>query len=926
MEGDKTLQHQAYNHTSLQEVFSAINLNFLHSNYFAYTINKEKEIDFKLLRKAVWLCSILANSDIEAHRIRAQRFASLLYLTNAEKKENTYIIGLCYILFSRIGNLTATRFFKELISDANSTESPFPFLGYDGLLSLELSLQRQHNTISTDTGSVLLTSFQKKLWNGLNETSNLAVSAPTSSGKSFIIKQYLAEVFFIRNTYKALFVVPSRALINQVSEEFRIELRNSNTLIRTAFIGNDDEKPEKEEAFLKEVYREPKVLYILTPERCIKLLTADLESKIKLDFIFIDEIQGVEDEQGRGATFENVFEDLSIQFPKAQLITAGPHILNPEKTYNELFGRVAKSFVTQLSPVIQFKKIIRSSDSQNIEVEVRDGINKPFFLEAETNFNAETLFKNGTNGNILQRIINLVAPENSNLIYSNRGDYAEKWAQEYQESIDEMEIPERVRELIEFLKDEFHKDYLLIECLEKGVAFHHGKLPDIIRKEVEELFQDREINNLFCTSTLIEGVNLPANNLFIITPRKNLDDLTDFEFGNLIGRAGRLSESLFGTIYFIEKPDHKGKLPSEYFDADYEKEITTYSTKNIPQYNFAYLGLNINDIEVLSEDGKIDKNGTYQQKQLTLFIRNRYIKNPENIDYYLTGKGVPELLIQDHIQTLEQTLNSLEVPRKINIENQSIDPILQNELYLKVKNGDISNWVITPNSILEKRRRREDVEDKPNSDRPFFWQLLTIFQGLENIFSLSQEAFERYSIINMNPTVLAIHATTWLQGLSYKQLIDNDIKFYATDNRVLPEERLDPNDKYQVNKLINKIIKINSSVVTYLLVKYTKLLVDVLDSILTEEEKEKYKITMGLPTALELGTRDKDVRNLISGGISRSVAISVSKKYKQLTTHEYREANTITYWLSTKNTINGLKPIYNRYLKRLKLLKEDNKQ
>ncbi|WP_442845087.1 DEAD/DEAH box helicase [Leeuwenhoekiella sp. H156] len=925
MEGEKKLQDQAFNHTSLLEVFSIINFNFLHSNHFSYTRNKEKEIEFKLLRKAVWLCSILASSDIEDHRIRAQRFASLLYLTNTEKKENTYIIGVCYVLFSRLGNLTATRFFKELISKGSPSKSPFPFLGYDGLLSLELSLQRQHNTINTDAGAVLLTSFQRKLWNGLNETSNLAVSAPTSSGKSFIIKQYLAEVFFIRSNYKALFVVPSRALINQVSEEFRVELTYSNTLIRTAYIEDNDEISEKEEDFLKEVYREPKLLYILTPERCIKLLSADLESKIKLDFIFIDEIQGVEDEQGRGATFENVFEDLSIQFPKAQLITAGPHILNPEKTYNELFQRVAKSIVTRLSPVIQFKKIIRYNDSQNIEVEVRDGINKPFFIEAQTNFNAESLFKNGTNGNILQRLINLIASENSNLIYSNRGDYAEKWAQEYQESIEEMEISERVQELIEFLKDEFHEDYFLIECLEKGVAFHHGKLPDIIRKEVEELFQDREINNLFCTSTLIEGVNLPANNLFIIAPRKNLDDLTDFEFGNLIGRAGRLSESLFGTIYFIEKPDHKGKLPSEYFDADYEKEITTYSTRNIPQYNFAYLGLNINDIEVLNEDDKIDKNATYQQKQLTLFIRNRYIKNPQNIAYYLYGKGVPELLIQDHVQMLKQTLNSLEVPRKIIIENQSIDPILQNDLYLKVKNGDISNWVITPNPILEKRRRREDVEGKPNSDRPFFWQLLTIFQGLENIFNLSQEAFERYSIINMNPTVLAIHATTWLQGLSYKQLIDNDIKFYSTDSRVLPEERLDPNDKYQVNKLINKIIKVNSSVVTYLLVKYTKLLVDVLDSILTEEEKEEYKITMGLPTALELGTRDKDVRNLISGGISRSVAISVSKRYKQLTTPEYRAAHTITYWLSTKNTINGLKPIYNRYLKRLKLLKEDSK-
>jgi len=86
---------------------------------------------------------------------------------------------------------------------------------------------------------------------------------------------------------------------------------------------------------------------------------------------------------------------------------------------------------------------------------------------------------------------------------------------------------------------------------------------------------------------------------------------------------------------------------------------------------------------------------------------------------------------------------------------------------------------------------------------------------LENIFNLSQEAFERYSVRNMNPIILAIHSAIWLQGLIYRQLIDNDIRFYSTDERVLPEDRLDPNNKYHVNKLINDIIKVNSSIVTF---------------------------------------------------------------------------------------------------------------
>uniref|UniRef100_UPI0007ED705B DEAD/DEAH box helicase n=1 Tax=Tenacibaculum ovolyticum TaxID=104270 RepID=UPI0007ED705B len=765
----------------------------------------------------------------------------------------------------------------------------------------------------------LVTSFQKGLWNGLNDISNLAVSAPTSSGKSFILKQFLSETFATQDFYKAIYIVPSRALINQVSEEFRIELKNTKTLIRTAYIEKDKEEIDDS---VKEIFKENKILYVLTPERCIKLLTADLEEKLPIDFIFIDEIQGVENEQGRGATFENVFEDLSLQFSNAKLVTAGPHILNPEKTYKELFNKDATSFRTKLSPVIQFKKIIRPDGNGNLEIEVKDNINKAILLNIQTSFNAGSLIRNKRNGTILEKIVNLIAPNKSNIIYSNRGDYAEGWAIEYQESIEEIEVSIRVKELIDFLKEEFNKDYYLIDCLERGVAFHHGKLPDIIRKEVEELFQDREINNLFCTSTLIEGVNLPANNLFIVIPKKNMENLTDFEFGNLIGRAGRLSESLFGTIYFIEKPDYKGKNAIEYFEAEYEKEITIFSTQNIPKYDIKYLKLNINDIEIFKENGKKDIKSTLMQKQLTLFVRNRYIKNQKSVNDYLIKKGVSKANVENCIIDLKETLSDLIIPKKTILENQSIDPILQDELFRTIKNGNIRDWVISPNNILEKRRKKEDIIEMLNEERPFFWQLHTIFQGLDKIFNISQEAFEKYNIKNINSTVMAIHATTWLQGLSYKQLIDNDIRFYSTDERVSDEDRLDPKNKKDVNKLINKIIKINSSIVTYLLVKYVKILIDILDVILTDEQKDLYKITMGLPTALELGTRDKDVKQLISSGISRSVAISVVKKYKNNTTILFREKNSILFWLSTKEEILGLKPIYNRYLKRLKLFKD----
>ncbi|WP_435525862.1 DEAD/DEAH box helicase [Chryseobacterium indoltheticum] len=154
--------------------------------------------------------------------------------------------------------------------------------------------------ISLESNSFLVTDFQKDLWEGLNNISEIAISAPTSSGKSFIIKQYLINEFFNKNEFRALYIVPSRALINQVSEEFKSEL-NNDVRVKSS-VTEENEVSDKE-------------IYILTPERCIKILDID----IKIDFIFIDEVQGIEDTLGRGLTFEYVFNEISLKFPSAKI-------------------------------------------------------------------------------------------------------------------------------------------------------------------------------------------------------------------------------------------------------------------------------------------------------------------------------------------------------------------------------------------------------------------------------------------------------------------------------------------------------------------------------------------------------------------------------------------------------------------------------
>ena len=103
------------------------------------------------------------------------------------------------------------------------------------------------------------------------------------------------------------------------------------------------------------------------------------------------------------------------------------------------------------------------------------------------------------------------------------------------------------------IMQEVHGDYYLAGMIKKGVAYHIGYLPASIRTRIEELFQKGNITTMFCTSTLLEGVNLPADNLFITDNKIFRRKMNPVDFRNLIGRVGRISYNLYGNVFFVSE-------------------------------------------------------------------------------------------------------------------------------------------------------------------------------------------------------------------------------------------------------------------------------------------------------------------------------------------------------------------------------------
>lgn len=845
-----------------------------------------KKTDFNLIRKAVWFASILAESENEQHLKKVQDLAILLFLNN---QDNIEILKIAYILFSRIGNLAATTHLKKL---SNNSEEQNIFFE-DIVLTQELMAKRINNSILVNKKSHLLTDFQKNLFENINEEKYLSISAPTSSGKSFILKKYIEAELNRNEKYCVFYIVPSRALINQVSEELRIDI--PNITIKNAFIEN-------------ETIEEDKLIYVITPERAVKIINS--ENALALpNLIFIDEIQNVENEDGRGNLFEYVYEELSKVPDSTRIITAGPFISNSDKIFKELFDKESKVVNTDLSPVFQLRTIIKlDSDFISLTLFANNKVFYEFKNIIKIN-NIEKTF-NSNIGNGLSKIIATLSNKNeNNLIYSPRGDYAEIWALKYSETIVlEDDLKDELTDLIKYIKTDIHPKYFLTNCLEKRIAFHHSSLSEFVRKEIESLFEQGIITTLFCTSTLLEGVNLPADNLFVVKPEKNKDALTDFEFGNLIGRAGRLKNTLFGTIYCVSKKNNT-QWAEDYYQANYLKEVKTSSSRALPE---------IKNDDLTKSSIQIDSS---KVKNIITTLRNKALRNDGSLEKFLDKQNCNEQKKTKLINSINTSIEKVTIPYEIVKRNPIIDPLLQDKLYKKVVE-DIESWVIHPNSNFNVSYRREKSETIEYKENNFFWQLNSIIFRLNEMFEITTEIWKKDNI-SISSSSICINAVNWMQGKSIGELIAGRIKYYSEDERVKPEQRIDANNPTHINKEIKEVIKINLKVITFSLLKYLKLLIDILDHVLNDNQKETYKLTLALPIQIELGTQESIVILLISNGIPRTIALKLFDTFKK--TSEYKNEVKILDWLKSQNQINGLEPIYNKFLAKNNFLKIQTK-
>lgn len=161
--------------------------------------------------------------------------------------------------------------------------------------------------------------------------------------------------------------------------------------------------------------------------------------------------------------------------------------------------------------------------------------------------------------NYLKFILNGLGKNSINIIFSPNPNQSRKTALAIKDEYPEINGKE-LNDLIKYIEYSVHPKYDLVDTLQRGVAYHNGRLPHHVRRVVERAINDRIINNIVCTTTLMQGVNLPAQNVIIRNPNlfiqnreNNSPKLSNYEFANLRGRAGRLLKDFIGRTYILDE-------------------------------------------------------------------------------------------------------------------------------------------------------------------------------------------------------------------------------------------------------------------------------------------------------------------------------------------------------------------------------------
>ncbi|SOB81386.1 DEAD/DEAH box helicase [Streptomyces sp. 1331.2] len=410
------------------------------------------------------------------------------------------------------------------------------------------------------------------------------ISVPTSAGKT-LMAQLVICAHLAQASGRVLYVSPMRSLGREMRQALRGRLRLLGRRLAAELpdfpigergLGNLNDDVE-----------------ILTPERLLHMLRHDpVESLDGVGLIVVDEAHHMARAQ-RGFVLEGLLAFCQVHPGAPRLVLLSAAVGNraslaswldpsrpPEEVYFSDTWRGPRRLHGLLSPHYMRDRVERTARKPTKKARGRVKAVVPMALRmalrpttaskptvlltrelgrrsyAETypgDWSRETLLAGGTASyRLFAAGAAYLTTKGSVLVVVATKKEARNTARAIAEHLEERAEAES---LVTYLSETLGSEHPLVSCARKGVAYHHGALPDDVLEAVEDALRAGQLLAIASTSTLTDGVNLPVRTVIVhhsisgdFLSYERQRQMSDAELLNAVGRAGRAGRESEGWI------------------------------------------------------------------------------------------------------------------------------------------------------------------------------------------------------------------------------------------------------------------------------------------------------------------------------------------------------------------------------------------
>lgn len=392
--------------------------------------------------------------------------------------------------------------------------------------------------------------------------------APTSSGKSSIVSEHIKTN---KANKRTIIIVPSKSLLSQTYMDIREKIIDRKIICH-------DEMYNGEEKFVG----------VLTQERTMRLL--EKNCGLSIDYLYIDEAHNLFSNDSRNVLLARVIKQCMLNNPNIKVVYLSPFI-----------GDVDNLLLKEQNG---FDTIGEQRICYNIKEPVIYELKKDGEVYLYNRF--LDCFWNIDEGYDLYSYL-IKESFNKNFIFIGSPRKIEQFAKELYDNTDPIEETKEIIDLKRTIEKYVHKSFLQIKMLDHGILYLHAKIPDVLKDYLEYQFKNiKNIRYLIANTVILEGINLPIDNLFVLDTRGQSNN----KLLNLMGRVNRLNDvfddktgsidKLLPNIHFIN---------SKYYHGNMENKIVQLYDKIVDEVtNPLLLNCNIDDLKVSDSKKETIKN------------------------------------------------------------------------------------------------------------------------------------------------------------------------------------------------------------------------------------------------------------------------------------------------------------------------------